>query len=289
MANKKALGRGLSALIPDMQSGPAGEAAAQGIQMIDIDKIAPNPFQPREKFDPERLAELKQSIAEKGLVQPVTVRRHGAGYQLIAGERRLRAVRDLGITQIPAYLLEVESDEEMLELAIIENIHREDLNAIDVANGYKRLIDECHLTQEEVAVKVGKDRTSVANFLRLLRLPRRIQESVQSNEISFGHARALLALGSSEEQLALWKKIVASNLSVRKVEEMVREPEKGKGTPTKATPSVQNLYLAEMEGRLRDRLATKVAMKSRSKGGAIEIEYYSSDELERIVALILGD
>ncbi|HOT95675.1 MAG TPA: ParB/RepB/Spo0J family partition protein [bacterium] len=289
MANKKALGRGLRALIPDIPAEQGEDSAAQGVQMIAVARIAPNPFQPREKFDPERLAELKQSIAEKGLVQPVTVRPYGNGYQLIAGERRLRAVSELGITQIPAYILTVETDEEMLELAIIENIHREDLNAIDVANGYKRLIEECKLTQEEVAVKVGKDRTSVTNFLRLLKLPRRIQESVQSNEISFGHARALLSLGSSEEQLALWKKIISGNLSVRKVEEMVREPEKVKSAPAKPVNPVQNYYLAELESRLRDRLATKVSVKNKSKGGTIEIEYYSSDELERIIALLLGE
>jgi ParB family chromosome partitioning protein len=287
MANKKALGRGLRALIPDVPVEE--EAPAQGIQFVDVAKISPNPFQPREKFDPTALAELRQSIAEKGLVQPITVRRHGAGYQLISGERRLRAVRDLEIRQIPAYILDVETDEEMLELAIIENIHREDLNAIDIANGYKRLIDECKLTQEEVAVKVGKDRTSVANFLRLLKLPRRIQESVQSNEVSFGHARALLSLSSSEEQLAMWKKIVAGSLSVRKVEEMVRGPEKGKSAPVKPAATTPNYYLDELENRLRTRLATKVGVKSKNKGGAIEIEYYSSDDLERIIALILGD
>ncbi len=288
MANKKALGRGLRALIPDMPAAEATPVQGKGIDFLDVDKIAANPFQPRETFDAASLAELKQSIAEKGLVQPVTVRRYGVGYQLISGERRLRAVRDLGIKQIPAYILDIETDEEMLELAIIENIHREDLNAIDIANGYKRLIEECKLTQEDVAVKVGKDRTSVANFLRLLRLPRRIQESVQSNEISFGHARALLSLSSSEDQLEMWKKIVGSNLSVRKVEEMVREPEKGKVKPPKAT-AAPNYYMDELENKLRSHLATKVELKSRSKGGAIEIEYYSSDELERIIALILGE
>jgi len=287
MANKKALGRGLSALIPDVPQ--AQQDQTQAIQFLDVAKIAPNPFQPREKFDPETLAELRQSIAEKGLVQPVTVRRHNAGYQLIAGERRLRAVRELGIEQIPAYILDVETDEEMLELAIIENIHREDLNAIDIANGYKRLIDECRLTQEEVAVKVGKDRSTVTNFLRLLKLPRRIQESVQSGEISFGHARALVSLPNSEEQLALWKKIVSGNLSVRKVEELAREPEKGKSASPKSQNTPQNYYVQDLENRLRLRLATKVGIKSNNKGGSIEIEYYSSDELERIIALILGD
>nr|HPI72441.1 ParB/RepB/Spo0J family partition protein [bacterium] len=198
MANKKALGRGLGALIPDV---PAEEKQSKSIQYIEVDKISPNPFQPRETFKPEALAELKQSIAEKGLVQPVTVRRHGAGYQLIAGERRLRAVRDLGMESIPAYLPEVETDEELLELAIIENIHRENLNPMELAASYKRLMDECKLTQEEVAVKVSRDRASVANFLRLLKLPRRIQESLQSNELTMGHARALLSLDTHEEQI----------------------------------------------------------------------------------------
>ncbi len=287
MANKKALGRGLSALIPDVPK--AQDDQAQAIQFLNVAQIAPNPFQPREKFNPESLAELRQSIAEKGLVQPVTVRRHGAGYQLVAGERRLRAVRDLGVEQIPAYILDVETDEEMLELAIIENIHREDLNPIDIANGYKRLIDECRLTQEDVAVKVGKDRSTVTNFLRLLKLPRRIQESVQSGEISFGHARALVALANSEEQLAVWKKIVSGNLSVRKTEELAREPERENSSGKQSQNTPQNYYIQDLENRLRLRLATKVGIKSRHKGGAIEIEYYSSDELERIVALILGD
>ncbi len=159
------------------------------------------------------LAELRKSIAEKGIVQPVTVRQVDDGYQLISGERRLRAVRELGHAEIPAYIIEITSDEEMLELSIIENIHRENLNAIEIARGYRRLIDECNLTQEAVADKVGKDRTTVTNFLRLLKLPRRIQSSLQIDELSMGHARALLSLATSEEQIAVWEKIVKQKLS----------------------------------------------------------------------------
>jgi ParB family transcriptional regulator, chromosome partitioning protein len=285
MANKKALGRGLGALIADV---PAEEKQSKPIQFIEVNKIAPNPFQPRETFKPEALAELKQSIAEKGLVQPVTVRRHGAGYQLIAGERRLRAVRDLALDSIPAYILDVDSDEEMLELAIIENIHREDLNPMEVAGSYKRLMDECKLTQEEVAVKVSRDRASVANFLRLLKLPRRIQESVQNGEVSMGHARALLSLDSHEEQIGAWQKIIKGALSVRQVENLVRSQTK-KSKPKSKSSGSQTAYLSDLENRLRTRLATKVLIKSRNKGGVIEVDFYSQDDLERLAALISGE
>jgi len=287
MASKKALGRGLRALIPDVPAEQQGQT--QSIRFIEVNLIAPNPFQPRETFHAESLAELKNSIAEKGLVQPVTVRRHDGGFQLIAGERRLRAVRELGLGEIPAFIMDVETDDEMLELAIIENIHREDLNPIDIANGYKRLIEECKLTQEEVAVKVGKDRTTIANFLRLLKLPRRIQESVQANEITFGHARALLALESAEDQLALWKKIISGGLPVRRVEDLVRAP--GKKRPKRKSDSgtLPAHYVDDAENRLRMKLATKVEIKQRPKGGTIEIEYYSSDDLDRLVSVIVGE
>ncbi len=287
MATKKALGRGLRALIPDI--APEEVEPKQPIQYIDVDKISPNPFQPRETFNNEAFAELKNSIAEKGLVQPITVRKHQDGYQLIAGERRWRAVRELGIPEIPAFIVDVQSDDEMLELAIIENIHREDLNPIDIANGYRRLIEECHLTQEEVADKVGKDRTTITNFLRLLKLPRRIQESVQNNEISFGHARALLSLSSSEDQLNLWKKIVSNNLSVRKVEELVRNADKKKAKIKPLASDRPNYLIEDLENKLQQRLATKVSIKAGKEGGLINIEYYSTDDLNRIVDLIIGE
>jgi ParB family transcriptional regulator, chromosome partitioning protein len=287
MASKKALGRGLRALIPDAPPEQPGQT--QSIRFIDINLIAPNPFQPRETFHAESLAELKNSIAEKGLVQPVTVRRHDGRFQLIAGERRLRAVRELGLEEIPAYILDVQTDDEMLELAIIENIHREDLNPIDIANGYKRLLEECNLTQEEVAGKVGKDRTTIANFLRLLKLPRRIQESVQANEITFGHARALLALESAEEQLAVWKKIVSGGLPVRRVEDLVRASGKKRPKRKNDSGTMPAHYVEDAENRLRMKLATKVEVKQRPKGGTIEIEYYSSDDLDRLVSIIVGE
>ncbi len=286
MTNRQALGRGLSALIPDVpQDAPNQEA----IQFIRVDKISPNPFQPREIFDPDKLAELAASIKEKGVVQPITVRRHENGYQLIAGERRFRCVRDLGLEQVPAYILDIDSDEEMMELSIIENIHREDLNPIDIANSYKRLIDDCHLTQEQVAQKVGKDRATVANFLRLLKLPRRIQQSAQTGELSMGHARALLALESNEDQLDLGKKVLKNQLSVRQVEQAIRKKE-SKPEPVKETiPTKLSAYIEDAENRLQSQLATKVNIKTRSKGGSIEIEFYDDDDLDRVINAILNE
>ncbi|MDZ7270208.1 MAG: ParB/RepB/Spo0J family partition protein [candidate division KSB1 bacterium] len=283
MARKPALGKGLRALIPEIP--PGDEQSVAAIQDVAVESVLPNPFQPREHFDAQALEELKASIAEKGLVQPITVRRFDGRYQLIAGERRLRAVRELGLPTIPAYVLEVQSDEEMLELSIIENIHREDLNPLEVARGYQRLIDECHLTQEEVAQKVGKDRSTVANFLRLLKLPRRIQESLANGELSMGHARALLALNNSEDQIRIWQQTVKHALSVRKVEELVRGALQGPRLP-KVPQKELPPQVREMENRLRHALATQVHIKPRGRRGIIEIEYYSDDDLDRLIGLI---
>ncbi len=288
MANRKALGRGLKALIPDVPEGKQ-ETEAANIQFIEVAKISPNPFQPRETFDPGKLEELKNSIAEKGVIQPITVRRFNNGYQIIAGERRLRSVSELGIKTIPAFLLNIETDEEMMELSIIENIHREDLNPIDIANSYRRLMDECHLTQEVIAQKVGKDRATVANFLRLLKLPRPIRESAQNGELSMGHARAILALENSDAQLDVWKKIIKDGLSVRKVEELVRnysQPQKPLKTETTAA---KTYFFEDVENKLRLRLATKVLVKAKKQGGIVEIEYYNDDDLNRLVSVINGE
>ncbi len=208
---------------------------------------------------------------------------------MIAGERRLRAARSLGLATIPAYVLDVETDEEMLELSIIENIHREDLNPIELAKGYQRLIDECHLTQEEVAQKVGKDRSTVANFLRLLKLPEQIQESVSRGELSMGHARALINLNDPAEQLSIWRRAVRDNLSVRRVEELVRQAAKraqAKPADTAAKEVVLSPEEREVENRLRRALATQVRLLPRKRGGKIEIEYYSDADLTRLVELI---
>ena len=288
MTNRKALGRGLSALIPDV---PAESLENKdSIQFIRVDRISPNPFQPREVFNAEKLTELANSIAEKGVVQPITVRRFEHGYQIIAGERRCRCVRDLGIKEIPAYILDINSDEEMMELSIIENIHREDLNPIDIANSYRRLVEECHLTQEQIAQKVGKDRATVANFLRLLKLPRQIQDSAQSGELSMGHARALLSLTKTENQLDMWKKIRSANLSVRQVEQAVKKlDEKQKKKVLVQETTRLSAYLQDAEDRLRKALTTKVTLKPKANGGSIEIMYYDDDDLDRLINSMLGE
>jgi ParB family chromosome partitioning protein len=260
------------------------------IGLIPIEKIAPNPFQPRIDFDQSALAELTASIKEKGVIQPITVRLKGDGYELISGERRLRASIEAGLKEIPAYVLDIKSDREMLELALIENIQREKLNPIEIALGYQRLIEECHLTQEEVAQKVSKDRATVANFLRLLKLPQPIQKSLRNGEITMGHARALISLEDTETQIEIWKLIMSKGLSVRKVEDLVsrttRTAKKNKSKP-KPSPETKDVNVSEVESILRSRLATKVKVVHTSKGsGEIIIEYYSPDDLERIVDAI---
>ena len=229
---KNALGRGLKALIPDegfvsVSKDEEQELAQEGsIGSLPIDKIRANPFQPRKEFDETALEELKNSIIENGVIQPVTVCRDGEGYQLISGERRLRAVSLAGFKFIPAYVIEAHDDSSKLELALIENIQREDLNAIEVALALKSLSTKCNLSQEEIAQKVGKNRSTVSNFLRLLKLPLQIQDSIRNREISSGHARALINLPGEQQQLKVWKQILSHQLSVRQTEALVN---RGKG------------------------------------------------------------
>ncbi|GBD93054.1 chromosome-partitioning protein Spo0J [bacterium BMS3Abin05] len=285
-AKTKRLGRGLGALISDESDDEFfGDEGAKQFREVEIHSIRPNPFQPREEYNTKLMEELKNSIAEKGVIQPITVREKDRGYELIAGERRLRAVRELGYDRIPAFIMEVETDDEMLELALIENIQREDLNPIDVARGYHRLIEELHLTQEQVAQKVGKERSTVTNFLRLLKLPPEIQESLRKAEISMGHARALLGVENAGRQLEIWEKTVQKKLSVRDVEAHVRkinQPPKRKVTISRE----KSPYIEAAEEKLREVLATKVKIYPQKKGGKIEIEYYSKEELERILEIL---
>jgi ParB family chromosome partitioning protein len=300
------LGRGLSALIPreiPPIDNPSALRVDNGtisgeIALIEITKVRPNRYQPRQDFDPAALEELTQSIKEKGVIQPITVVRVNDGYELIAGERRVRASIEAGLTMIPAYILEVEREADMLELAIIENIQRENLNPIEVALGYQRLIDECHLTQEEVAAKVGKDRTTVTNFLRLLKLSKPVQDALRTKAITMGHARALLALQDPQQQVYVLNEIIAKDLSVRATEEYVRQVTTGSvRTKKKArsestrpidSPEVQST-LDEIERQLRRIFATKVRVKTKSPNGSgtIEIDFYSIEDLERLLDLFV--
>jgi ParB family transcriptional regulator, chromosome partitioning protein len=284
MADKRRLGRGLQALIPDSSEGE--EEKNDQFGSLPISQISPNPFQPREEFNPEALNELKQSISEMGVIQPITVRPMADGYQLISGERRFRAVKELNYEEIPAYIIKVDSDDEMLEMALIENIQRVDLNSIDVAKAYERLISECNLTQEQVAQKVSKDRTTITNFLRLLKLPFEIQESVKKNEITMGHARALLGFDDFETQKSIWKKIKKQNLSVRRVEQLVRENADDKPVKKVKTFSKKSANLVHVEDKFREIYGTQVRIYPKKEGGKIEIEYYSEDDLDRIYNIL---
>lgn len=313
MAKKAALGRGLSALLPG-QEGQNEEARAAGESMptprlynfedrvrllgrvadLDVDSIRPNPYQPRKDFNEETLDELASSIAQLGIIQPVTVRALGGSrFEIISGERRLRAARRAGLKRVPAYVREADT-EEMLEMAIVENVQRDELNPIEVAVGYQRLIEECNLTQEHVAKKVGKNRTTITNFLRLLKLPAKLQASLRDGMVSMGHARALINVDEEEAQLAFLDAILEESLSVRQVENRVRAWRKAQTEEPSAAPeetpalsSRDQLQLDAFTDELRGRFSTKIQIKHKPAGGGrIEISYYSDDDLERLMDLL---
>jgi ParB family transcriptional regulator, chromosome partitioning protein len=294
--NKKSvLGRGLGALIP--RSSPKemtvqrdhespGPVEHGTLANIDIAKIRPNPFQPRIDFEKEALEELTQSIVEKGVIQPITVRRADSGYEMVTGERRLRAAQAARLKQIPAYVIKVETDEEMLEMALIENIQREHLNAIEVAGGYRRLMQDCHLSTEEIAKRVGKERSTVTNFVRLLKLPSKIQEGLRKDLIQMGHARALINLPNERTQLRLYDKIVDGGLSVRKVEDLVKVFTRRALKHAKHAQAGPASTTNTIEEKLRQYLGTKVALHAKEGGrGEIVIEYYSLEDLDRLIEL----
>ena len=296
--NKKntGLGKGLSALIPVANLRPDGTLKATenvSVNEIPIYMIRPNPFQPRKEFEPQALEELKNSILENGIIQPITVRKTTHGFELIAGERRFRASKMANLETLPAYVREGVTDEEMLELAIIENVQREKLNPIELAVGYQQLIDVCKLTQDEVAKKIGKDRTTITNIIRLLKLPPEIQDSLRKEEITIGHGRALAGLPNSAVHLKVWRQIVNGYYSVRKTEEAVKhalEAEKNKNGKKPSKFEIEQVsepdpHVSDIENRLRLKLGTKVKLRHRENGGTVEIEYYSNDDLERLLEL----
>lgn len=281
MATRR-LGRGLHALIPEVSEE---DGQPSRVRDITVSLILPNPFQPRTDFDPKSLEELKRSVAENGLISPITVRPFNSGYQLIAGERRLRVVQELGYDNIPAYVIDVQDEAQMLELALVENVQRENLNPIEEAQGYQRLIEECLLTQELVAQKVGKDRVTITNALRLLKLPEVIRDSLRKGELSAGHARALLGVADRQQQIKLWKKTLREQLNVRQVEKFAKRgerPQTGKKIGTDNRPYA----VREAEDALRRILGTQVRIHLRGKGGTIELEFYSENDLERLLELL---
>jgi ParB family chromosome partitioning protein len=277
--SKRVLGKGLKALIPD-------RLQIERTEMVElpIKDILANPFQPRSRFDQEKLEELAKSIKEKGVIQPVIVRPRADGkYELIAGERRLKAAVTLNFKKIPALIKHV-NNEESLELSLIENIQREELNLIDQAKAYRQLMQNFKLTQEKLAEKLGKDRASVANILRLLKLPREIQLKLSRGEISFGHAKVLLSLSNREKQILLAQKIVDQNLSVREIEKILKkEPTFGE---EKRRKKEKELEILNLENQLREKFKTKVEIKKSGEKGKIEIRFFSEEDLLRIMEIL---
>lgn len=299
--SKKVLGRGLGAFFPEYDNDskdsgvndkvktaiPIEPAERVNIVLhIPVDHIRANPHQPRKSFKEEALEELADSIKKHGLIQPITVRYLGEKrFELISGERRLRASKIAGIKEIPAYIREA-NDEQIIAFALIENIQREQLNPLEVAMGYQRLMEECNYTQNEVAEHVGKNRSTVTNTIRLLQLPAYIQAALRDEEISSGHARALINLKNDSLQEKLLKKIIKEQLSVRQVEEIAREADKkNEQQAKKSSVKKTDPFIEDITGRLRRTLSTKVAIKPKGDGGEIRIEYYSQDELERLLQL----
>jgi ParB family chromosome partitioning protein len=271
---RPALGRGLSALIPDAALVPGTERALD----VDTDLLRPNRFQPRTHMDDERIEELSRSIRGNGIIQPIVVRRADEGYEIVAGERRWRAAQRAGLLKVPVVVREI-PEERLLAVALIENLQRQDLNPIEEGQAYRRLADEFHLTQEEIADAVGKDRSSIANYVRLLRLPQEVRANVASGVLSMGHARALLAITDQDVQLQVAREILTRNLSVRETETLIRK----RLQPTEDQPEpVKDVHTRAAEEKLRMCLGARVRIVRRAKGGRLEIDFSDENELQRL-------
>lgn len=277
---KLALGRGLEALIPDPD--PAADAAPGEYFLCDIQLIRPNRFQPRRQFAETELEELAASVREQGILQPLMVRKSDAGFELVAGERRLRAARRAGLSQVPVVVRPV-NDDQLLEMSLVENIQRADLNPIEEAEAYHRLIHQFNLTQEQAAERVGKSRSAVANFLRLRQLPEPIQAGIVEGALSMGHARALLGAENAAQQLAAWRAVVAKKLSVRETEDLVRRLKSEKKAPRVSRKSSEETYLTGLSEELSRHLGTKVTIRKSGRQGRLEIEFYSNDDLDLLI------
>lgn len=278
--HKRGLGKGLEALIPQVSI-----LESDSVSDLDVRDLRPNPYQPRQEFNPEKLNELADSIREHGIIQPLVVRKSSVrGYEIVAGERRFRAAMQVGLSTVPAVVRDF-SDVQLMEIAIIENLQREDLNAIEISEAYQNLMDKCELTQEELAKRVGQSRSHVANMLRLLQLPQAIRQLVSRGTLSMGHARALLSVDDEQRQLDLATRAVQDDLSVRKVEALVYQPTTGVSRETKRTEAVPEFR--RYEEQFRTYLGTAVRIHHGKKRGKIEIEYFSKDDLERILGLLI--
>lgn len=277
--DRKVLGRGLDALIPKQEELKRQEA----VKTLRVDQVRPSKLQPRTFFDPTKIEELAQSIKEKGIIQPILVRPIGNDqYELIAGERRFRAAKHLGLQELPA-IIRVVPDGDLLELSIIENIQREELNVVEEARAYRRLCQEFGMTQDAIASRLGRDKSTISNLLRILNLPEKIQDYLAQSVISFGHARALLAFGDQKNQLAFCERIIKKGLSVRQVEQLTtKKPHSHKTSHAQGS----NAHVRSLEEQLQYRLGTKVKIQHGKKRGKISIEYYSLDDLDRVLRLL---
>ncbi len=284
--NRKALGKGIEALIPDFETGVPEEESSGGSLYLLIDEIRPNRQQPRKYFDDKKFEELERSIRENGVLQPVIVQIGENGYELVVGERRWRASKKAGLKKIPAIIREV-TDTESLEIALIENLNRQDLNPIEEADGFAQLANEFRLTQEQIAKRMGKSRETVANTLRLLKLPRRVKEDLVARRLAMGHARALLGLNLDKDIEALRQEIVGRDLNVRQTEARVNQMRRNASGSAKKQPVKKDIFIKNLEMEFEKSLGTKVEIAARVKGGKLVITYYSDDDLERIRGLII--
>ncbi len=275
---KTALGKGLKALLPETED--------QKVQELPLDAIMPNPEQPRKDFDEQALEELAESIKQKGVLQPIILRKDlSGGYIIVAGERRWRAAKMAGLKKIPAIVMDI-NKEESIEVALVENIQRDDLGALEMAEAFQRLIEEFGYTQEALASRIGKDRATVANYLRLLNLPQQVKDILRKGQLSMGHARALLSLPTKTLQIEVARKVLARGLSVRQTEALCRELQKKDKKAKRRSQKDPNIQA--LEDKLRQSLGTKVTLKHRGKKGKIEIEYYSLEELDRLIEILTG-
>ncbi|QSX07571.1 ParB/RepB/Spo0J family partition protein [Alkalibacter rhizosphaerae] len=281
MKTKKGLGRGLQALIPEEQ--PKDN---EGVLHVPIDRIYPNKNQPRVNFDKEKLEELASSIKEHGVIQPIVISKEEDGYKIIAGERRWRGAKMAGLKEIPAIIMSV-TEMQIMELALIENLQREDLNEIEAASAYRDLMDQFKLTQQEIAQRLGKSRTAIANTLRLLNLPKDIQKLIENNTITPGHGRCILSLEGEKRQILL-ERILKDKLSVREAEKLVQTLKKDKPVKKEKdpNPALDRLFIQDLEEQLQHVFGTKVNIQEKNNRGKIEIEFYGNDDLERIMELL---
>jgi len=279
---KRALGRGLDALIPSIEPETK---KPKDYFLCKIDLIHRNRFQPRQHFSKEDLEELSNSIKAQGIIQPLLVRQSDDGYELVAGERRLRAARKAGLDQVPVVIKSV-TDAQMLEMSLVENIQREDLNPMEEAEAYHRLITEFKLTQDQAAGRVGKSRSAVANFLRLRNLPQQIKGSIVDGTLSMGHARALLGVEKTPEQIKIWQTVITRGLSVRETEDLVKRAKTVANKPAESQPSSEHIYLSDIADDLSRYYGTKVQIKRRGKAGKVEIEFYGDTDLDRLIHML---